>query len=194
MACTSQRVTAALFSASAVSADIMRRKVKAGTAELSAASCRRRDGVSPSESISPTTAASPACFNPSSIASRTVLLLRASTKMIRSGSRPTQASPGAKRSRLRTHHKTGPGRRASMPAMNSEGAAPKLISSPTPFTSCSAPSASPPSGSRSSISTTRKGSIGRVARVGPSQRPMRARRSCNTSFCGVVSIRSKFAE
>jgi hypothetical protein len=96
-----------------------RRKAKAITPEASAASCKRRDGVSGNRTSSPTTPARPPCHSPSSIAGNTSASFQVSQQMTRSGCRPTRARAGANRSRLCRHQVTGPGRRARMPAANS---------------------------------------------------------------------------
>lgn len=106
--------------------------------------------------------------------------------MTRSGCSPAPARAGANRSRWRRHHRTGPGRRASIPATNSTAAAPCSAPCPPPAASWSAPVASPPAGSRASTASTPKGRVGAGCRSCRSTLAMRLRRrssTCDRSAC-----------
>jgi len=67
------------------------------------------------------------------------------------------ARAGAKRSGRSRHHRTFPSVRAAIPATKRAAAAPSIAPLPPPATSCSAPSARPPAGSRASISASPNG-------------------------------------
>jgi hypothetical protein len=77
--------------------------------------------------------------------------------MTRSDFSPACDSAGAKRSGRVRHQSTFPRVRAAIPAAKSAAAAPSIAPFPPPATSCSASSASPPLGSRESISARPKG-------------------------------------
>lgn len=77
-----QRVIAALLSLKCSGDRLI---IRAGTPEVSAASCSRRDGVSDMRLSSPTTPARPRMRNPSSIAGRISASFQVSQKMMRSG-------------------------------------------------------------------------------------------------------------
>ena len=71
--------------------------------------------------------------------------------------RSAWARAGAKRSGRSRHHRTFPRVRAAIPATKRAAAAPSIAPLPPPPTSCSAPSARPPPGSRASISASPNG-------------------------------------
>ena len=75
----------------------------------------------------------------------------------RSDFRSAWARAGAKRSGRSRHRRTFLRVRAAMPATKRAAAAPSIAPWPPPATSCSAPSARPPTGSRASISASPNG-------------------------------------
>ena len=75
----------------------------------------------------------------------------------RSDFRSAWARAGAKRSGRSRHRRTFPRVRAAIPATKRAAAAPSIAPLPPPATSCSAPSARPPTGSRASISASPNG-------------------------------------
>src|SRR5258708_364579 len=102
--------------------------------------------------------------------------------MTRSGASPAKASAGANRSGRVTHHSTRPRVRAAIPAAKSAAAAPSIAPLPPPATSCSAPSANPPSGKRSSMALTPNGNTARRCLSPPSRHRMRSRSAAITAM------------
>jgi hypothetical protein len=162
-----QRVTAALASARTGSSPrATRRSAKPVTPPASAASCRRREAVSPSlPCTSPTTAASPRWRSPSSITNRTDL--PASAMISRSGCSPAAARAGANRSCCSITQSTMPAIRATNPATNRLAAAPCSTSGPAAATSCRQESARPPAGRCTSTTSTPSGRTARLCRFSP---------------------------
>lgn len=130
----------------------------------------------------------PPCRSPSSKHASKVFSSPASTKMTRPGASPACAIAGANRSCRVTHHRILPFVRAATPAVKSAAAAPSTAPFPPPATSCSAPSARPPPGSRPSISGTPNGNAFRTRASRPSRSWTRSRRSARTDVSGMRGI------
>lgn len=102
---------------------------------------------------------------------------------------PAWAIAGAKRSGRVRHHSTLPFIRAAMPATNRLAAAPSTAPEPPPATSCSAPSARPPPGSRESTAGRPNGRNSLACRRPDSIAAMLARSAVTSALDTVLTFR-----
>jgi hypothetical protein len=89
---------------------------------------------------------------------------------------PARKDPGGSRTTARAARV-----RAAIPAAKSAAAAPSIAPLPPPATSCSAPSANPPSGRRSSMALMPNGNTARRCLAPPSRHRMRSRSASTTA-------------